>query len=175
METLVQTAVNSHESRAFNAVAAAVPGCWARFWSSADNDPVKEINEQIASNRDCHGGRCRTGSFLASPPGRCFATTRRWLPDSPERQCWSDLRRCRFHASESRYGDPSRDPRKDSAKFGLDGTCSTSSGRKYIFYASLTPTLSSITLSRRLFAWAEAALIPVTRYRDDRCSSDIPS
>lgn len=174
VETLVQTAVNSHESRAFNAVAAAVPAVAGRgVWSSADNDPVKEINEQIAA----------IATAMGMMPNRIVFGLAAWqvFRDHPKvvaRQPGAQIVGLTYAGAASMLLNPDTEIRvgilsKDSAKFGAGRNVSNIIGPEvYIFYASPTPTLFDNSFAKT-FRMGGGGVDSVTRYRDDRCSSDI--
>lgn len=174
VETLIQTAVTSHEVRAFGAAAAALTPVASRgVWSNADNDPVKELNEQIAAIATATGQMPNRLVF-----GLAAWQTFREHPKVIARQPGAQLIGLNYSQAAALLLNPSAEIRvgvlsKDTAKFGAGRNVSNVVGPEvYIFYASPSPTLFDHSFGKT-FRTSGGGVDKVSSYRDDRCHSDV--
>lgn len=174
VETLIQTAVTSHEVRAFAAANAAVTAVGSRgVWSSADNDPVKEINEQIAA----------IATAMGQMPNRLVFGLAAWqtFRDHPKvlaRQPGAQVVGLSYSQAASLLLNPEAEIRvgvlsRDTAKFGAGRSVTNVVGPEvYIFFANPEPTLFDHSFGKT-FRTSGGGVDKVSTYRDDRCHCDV--
>jgi hypothetical protein len=174
IETLVTSAVVSHEDKVFTAIKAAVAAVGSKgVWSSASNDPVKELDEQIEAiaietgmmpNRIVFGvGAWRVfrnhDKVIARQPGAALIG----VTNAQAAQMLLNP------GVEIRVGVLS----KDTAKFGAAKSASNIVGAEvFLYYASGAPTLYDASFAKT-FRTRNGGVEAVRQYRSERNRSDI--
>jgi hypothetical protein len=174
VSTLVSSSTISHENKVFAKIAAAVAAVGSRgVWSSADNDPVKELDEQIQAIA------IATGLM----PNRIAFGLGAWQvfrnhPKTIARQPGAALIGLTTGQAAQMLLNPGMEIRvgvlsKDTTKFGAAKAATNIVGAEvYVFYGSNSPTIYDPSFCKT-FMTRRGGVDAVRTYREESARSDI--
>ena len=174
VKTLVTSAIVSHEQKVFSTITSSVTSTASKGeWSSADNDPISEIDEQIEAIIKSTGMMPNRLVFgLAA--WRTFRNHKKVLA----RQPGAEQAALNYPSASSLFLNPKIEIQvgvlsyDTSTKAAVATKSNIVGSAVYIFYSSSNPTYYDPSFAKTFSIGCEG-LGQVTQYRDESVQSDI--